>query len=99
MAALWYKGSTLKQTVLQDLRNKIQELDVLMLRLLGQRFALVKQVKAFKSQAQIKIEDKDREAELLAHYRSLAVERGLDPKLVEELFMRIFEASKKEQAS
>jgi chorismate mutase len=85
--------------MLQDLRNKIQELDVLMLRLLGQRFALVKQVKAFKSQAQIKIEDKDREAELLQQYRNLAVEQGLDPKLVEELFTCIFEASKKEQAS
>lgn len=85
--------------MLQDLRNKIQELDVLMLRLLGQRFALVKQLKAVKSQAQIKIEDKDREAELLAQYRSLAATQGLDPKLVEELFTRIFEASKKEQAS
>ncbi len=85
--------------MLQDLRNKIQELDVLILRLLGQRFALVKQVKAFKSQAQIKIEDKDREVELLQQYLSLAVEQGLDPKLVEELFARIFEASKKEQAS
>lgn len=85
--------------MLQNLRNKIQELDVLMLRLLGQRFALVKRVKAFKSQAQIKIEDKDREAELLQQYLSLAVEQGLDPKLVEELFTRIFEASKKEQAS
>ena len=72
---------------------------MLMLRLLGQRFELVRQVKAVKSQAQIKIEDKDREAELLVHYRSLAVEQGLDPKLVEELFTTIFEASKKEQAS
>jgi len=96
---LWYKGSTLKFAVLQNLRNKIQELDVLMLRLLGQRFELVRQIKAVKSQAQIKIEDKDREAELLEHYRSLATEQGLDPKLVEELFTRIFEASKKEQAS
>ena len=96
---MWYKGSTLNFAVLQNLRNKIQELDVLMLRLLGQRFELVKQIKAVKSQAQIKIEDKDREAELLSHYRNLAVEQGLDPKLVEELFTIIFEASKKEQAS
>ena len=44
---------------------------------LGQRFLLVKQLKV-KSQAQIKIEDKDREAELLAQYRSLAATQGLD---------------------
>jgi len=84
-------------TSLQDARARIDEINERVVELLAERQAVVDELCEVKADTGQTIRDPEREAELLAHVRSVAEEEGLPPDLAETLFEAILEHSVQHQ--
>ena len=84
-------------TTLQDARTRIDEINERVVELLAERQAIVDELCEIKADADRSVRDPEREAELLAHVRSVAEERGLPPDLAEALFEEIMAHSVQRQ--
>ena len=84
-------------TTLQDARARIDEINERIVELLAERQAVVDELCALKADADRTVRDPEREAELLAHVRSVAEDRGLPPDLAETLFETILKHSVQRQ--
>jgi len=82
---------------LQDARARIDEINERVVELLAERQAVVDELCDLKADADQTVRDPEREAELLAHVRSVAEEVGLPPNLAETLFEEIVEHSVQRQ--
>ena len=82
---------------LQDARARIDEINERVVELLAERQAVVDELCDLKADADQTVRDPEREAELLAHVRSVAEEVGLPPDLAETLFEEILEYSVRRQ--
>lgn len=82
---------------LQDARARIDEINERVVELLAERQAVVDELCDLKADADQTVRDPEREAELLAHVRSVAEEVGLPPDLAETLFEEILEHSVQRQ--
>lgn len=78
---------------LSELRVDIDAVDAQLIELLKKRNALTTQVGRVKSQTGMPIYDPQREAELIANKRRLAVENDLSPDLVEDILRRMIRES------
>ncbi len=76
---------------LLDVREKIDAIDAQLLGILAARFELTHQVGLLKASQDLQALDSGREAEKLARLRELAVESGLNPDLVADLFSKIMQ--------
>lgn len=74
---------------LEEARDRIDEINRRVVELLAERQGVVDELCNVKAQADEDIRDPEREAELLAHVRSVAEEAGLSPDLAELLFEEI----------
>jgi chorismate mutase len=79
---------------LELVRARIEELDLALIRILGERFAHVRLLGRWKALAELPVEDREREAELRALYLQAAQREGLDPGLVLGVFERVHAHSK-----
>jgi len=86
-----------RPTTLQDARARIDEINEQVVKLLAERQAVVDALCDVKADTGQTIRDPEREAELLAHVRSVAEEAGLPPDLAETLFQEILEHSVQRQ--
>ena len=84
-------------TPLQDARTRIDEINERVVELLAERQAIVEELCAIKAENGQSVRDPEREAELLAHVRSVAAEAGLPPDLAETLFEDILAHSVQQQ--
>ncbi len=82
---------------LQDARARIDEINERVVELLAERQAVVDELCDVKADTGQTIQDPEREAELLAHVRSVAEEEGLPPDLAETLFEAILKHSVQRQ--
>lgn len=78
---------------LNDLRNRIDELDKALLALLAKRLSLVAEVGELKSHYGLPIYAPDREATMLASRREEASSLGVPPDLIEDVLRRIMRES------
>ena len=78
---------------LSELRVDIDAVDAQLIELLKKRNALTTQVGKVKSQTGMPIYDPQREAELIANKRQLAIEHELSPDLVEDILRRMIRES------
>jgi chorismate mutase/prephenate dehydratase len=78
---------------LQGLRERLEELDHELLRVLRRRLDLVEEVARAKVESAWPFRDAQREERLLVRIRKLAVEEGLDPHEVERLFRVVLDLS------
>jgi len=83
---------------LDDLRNRINEVDREILRLLSKRVELARKIGELKKMKGIPIVDYERELEVLARGRKLAEELGLDKELVELALRAIIGICRKAQS-
>lgn len=74
---------------LLEAREKIDDVDRRLVRLLAERFALTAQVGHLKASSDLEAVDPGREAEKLETLRNFAREHDLNPDLVAELFTLI----------
>ncbi|MFB6273247.1 MAG: chorismate mutase [Salinibacter sp.] len=89
--------TTTKTTTLQDARARIDEINEQVVELLAERQAIVDELCDIKADADRAVRDPEREAELLAHVRSVATEAGFPPDLAETLFEEILAHSVRHQ--
>ncbi|HVQ44918.1 MAG TPA: chorismate mutase [Candidatus Saccharimonadia bacterium] len=79
-------------------RTQIDALDRQIIALLGQRFAVTKQVGEYKQIHHLPILDADRETALQERLRTLAIDAHLDPELCLVLYEIILRHSRTQQA-
>ena len=70
-------------------RERIDDLDDRLIRLLAERFEITKAVGAYKAEAGLPPADPSREAEQIARLRAIASEAGMDPAFSEKVFRLI----------
>lgn len=78
---------------LDKIRKKIDQLDDTIVKALGERQKIVRQVITDKLERENEIRDKEREERLLDKIRQKAQEQGMDPYFLEQLFREIIQYS------
>ena len=79
---------------LDELRRKIDEVDSKIVRLLAERIRIVQEIGEGKKKKCRQIEDKQREAIVLEHVRSIAREENLKQEDIEAIYQQILTISK-----
>lgn len=69
-----------------EIREAIDHIDKEIIELIGRRFNYVKEIVKFKDKDKDSIIAKDRYNEVIENRRSLAVENGLNPDLIENIY-------------
>ncbi|MEX0648223.1 MAG: prephenate dehydratase [Balneolaceae bacterium] len=83
----------MSDNTLKKIRNTIDRLDDTIVKALGERQRIVRQVIAGKLERSDSIRDKEREEKLLEKIRKKAPEEGMDPYFLEQLFREIIQYS------
>jgi chorismate mutase-like protein len=79
---------------LEDLRNDIDRVDEVIVRLLNERARVVCEIGRLKKAQAVPIYQPDREKHVLAHVRGIAVEGPLGPDAIARLFERIIDEAR-----
>jgi chorismate mutase-like protein len=79
---------------LDELRQNIDRVDEVIVRLLNERARVVCEIGRLKRQQGVRIYQPDREKDVLAHVRSIAVEGPLGPDAIARLFERIIDEAR-----
>jgi chorismate mutase/prephenate dehydratase len=82
---------------LDDLRQKIDDIDARIVKLIAERQEISKEIGKGKRKASRVIEDRERELRVLKHVRALARDKKISPGDVENIYRQIISASKKIQ--
>ena len=80
---------------LDDFRNDIDRVDEVLVRLLNERARVACEIGRLKKAQGIAVYQPDREKEVLAHVRSIAVEGPLGPDAIARLFERIIDEARR----
>ena len=80
---------------LDDLRNDIDRVDEVLVRLLNERARCACEVGRLKKVGGIAVYQPDREKEVIEHVRSIAVEGPLGPDAIARLFERIIDEARR----
>jgi isochorismate pyruvate lyase len=74
---------------IEDIREAIDELDREIIKLLGRRFQYVKEIVKFKDKNEQSIVARERKEAVISSRRKLAIENGLDPDVIEDLYRNL----------
>lgn len=83
--------------MLEELRKEIDEYDTDLIHALSKRMKTVEKVSEYKKKHNLEVGDEQREEKILESRKKLAEELGVSKELVEELFLKIMEYSRKAQ--
>ena len=79
---------------LDDLRNDIDRVDEVLVRLLNERARVACEIGRIKKEQGLQVYQPDREKQVLAHVRGIAVEGPLGPDAIARLFERIIDEAR-----
>lgn len=82
---------------MQDIRKHINRIDTLLITALAERMSLMPDIGLYKKDHDIPVFDEKREIEIMAKLKRIAKEQNLDESFVEEIFLSIFNESKRIQ--
>ncbi len=71
---------------IDEIRNSIDLLDAEIIRLLGERFKYVQEIVKYKNKDRDSIVAKERREQVIRTRRELAVENGLNPDIIEQIY-------------
>src|SRR5438093_13629327 len=80
---------------LDDLRNDIDRVDEVLVRLLNERARVACEIGRIKKERGIEIYQPEREKQVLEHVRNIAVEGPLGPDAIARLFERIIDEARR----
>ena len=80
---------------LDDLRNDIDRVDEVLVRLLNERARCACEIGKIKKEQNVDIYQPDREKQVLNHVRSVAAQGPLDPEAIVRLFERIIDEARR----
>ena len=84
---------------IEDFRVKIDDIDNNIISLIAERLRLAEEIGGIKKQNGKQIEDKQREELILEHIKDIAGGKGINQADIEEIYRRIFTASKSIQGA
>jgi chorismate mutase/prephenate dehydratase len=84
---------------LKELRQKVDDIDAGIVRLIAERIKLAEQIGKLKRRQGQQIEDKQREEVILEHIRDIAQSKGINQADIESIYHQIFIASKSIQGA
>ncbi len=76
---------------IQEIREAIDAIDNEIIKLLGIRFRYVKEIVKFKNKDKDSIIARERYNKVLENRRKLAIENGLNPDLIEEIYRNLID--------
>ena len=82
---------------IEELRRDIDEIDDVIVGLLGRRKAISKEIGLLKKKENLPLVDKTRENELFERLKEKAKEKGIGEELVLKIYKSILDNSRKEQ--
>lgn len=82
---------------MDELRNQIDEIDRQLVKLLGERMNLAKEIGTLKKGADLPIGDKNRERTMKDNLKGLAADNDLSYEFVNQLYTHIFMESRRVQ--
>lgn len=82
---------------MKDIRKQIDQTDDQIIKLLGKRMELVKEIGRLKRESELGITDEEREKEVMARLKTLGQENGLSAEFVERLYGVVFDESRRLQ--
>ena len=82
-------------TTLDDLRNDIDRVDEVLVRLLNERARCVCEIGRLKKQLGLEVYQPDREKDVLRHVKDVACEGPLGPDAIGRLFERIIDEARR----
>ena len=80
---------------LDDLRDDIDRVDEVLVRLLNERARVACEIAKLKKQLGVEVYQPEREKQVLAHVRGVAVEGPLGPEAIARLFERIIDEARR----
>ncbi len=80
-----------KCTTLEEAREKIDQVDEEIVKLIAQRNDYIKQIAHFKTSVE-EIKAEERIADVISSVREQAISLGLSPNLINELYVRMIDA-------
>ena len=80
---------------IEDLRNDIDRVDEVLVRLLNERARCACEIGKIKKEQNVDIYQPDREKQVLNHVRSVAAQGPLDPEAIVRLFERIIDEARR----
>ncbi|MFH1642277.1 MAG: chorismate mutase [Nanoarchaeota archaeon] len=82
---------------MEDIRKHINRIDTVIITALAERMSLMPDIGYFKKENNLPIFDEQREIEIMDGLKKVAKEQNLDEGFVEEVFLSIFNESKRIQ--
>ena len=80
---------------IEDLRNDIDRVDEVLVRLLNERARCACEIGKIKKEQNVEVYQPDREKQVLNHVRSVAAQGPLDPEAIVRLFERIIDEARR----
>ena len=91
------RGAPVSRERLDQLRGRIEELDAELVRLIGERRALVVEIGRVKAELGLPVLDPTREAAVVRRAAALARDAGGDEEMVRDVIWRIIASARDEQ--
>jgi len=82
---------------IKKIRQHIDRIDTVIITALAERMSLMPDVAEYKKKHNIPIFDEKREIEIMKKLKAIAKEQGLDESFTEEVFLSLFNESKRIQ--
>lgn len=82
---------------IEEVRKHIDRLDTVTITTLAERMSLIPEIAEYKKKNRIPIFDEKRELQIMKKLLGIAEENGLDKGFVEEVFLSVFNESKRLQ--
>jgi isochorismate pyruvate lyase len=81
---------------IEEIREEIDRIDLQILELYSERYEFVKSIVKFKSD-EVSVVAKERQKEVIEKRREWAIELGLNPDFIEEIYWRLMNANVKKE--
>ena len=82
---------------IKKIRRHIDRIDTVLITALAERMSLMPDVAEYKNNNNIQVFDEKREVEIMGNLKQIAKGHGLDESFVEEIFLSVFNESKRIQ--
>ena len=82
---------------IKQVRRHIDRIDTVIINVLAERMSLMPEIAEYKKNNEIPIFDEAREVEIMKNLKKIGKEQGLDESFTEEIFLSLFNESKRIQ--
>ena len=82
---------------IKQVRRHIDRADIVLITALAERMSLMPEIAEYKKKNNLSVFDEKREVEIMKNLKKIAKQHGLEESFVEEIFLSVFNESKRIQ--